>query len=373
MKALVAPLELKGTLSAAEAARAIARGIHRAVPDADVDLLPLADGGPGTVEALVASLGGETRVARVHDPLGRPVDATWGLARSSEGRRLGIIEMAAASGLSRLAPSEHDVRRATTRGTGELIRAALEAGCEELILGAGGSATNDGGAGALSALGARILDGRGDSVPDGGAALTNAVRLDLSGLEPRLGGCRIRIASDVTAPLLGAHGATRVFGPQKGADAASIAALEAGLAHWATLVEAEGSGRWRDLPGAGAAGGLAFGLLALGARIEPGFEVIAAAVRLDRHLEACDQVVTAEGRYDAQTALGKGPWRLAERARALGKPTTLLAGTVAAHAPRDAPFTSVVAVSAQGTQPRSAAEAEANLEEHAHRWASAVR
>jgi len=329
MRLLVAPLEFKGTLTARQAAAAIDRGIHRARPGAETDLLPLADGGPGTVEAVLAAAGGTRVQTRVLGPLGRPTEATWALIRGPAGfSPTAVIEMAAASGLSLLSPEERDPRRASTFGTGQLIAAALGAGCRTLIIGAGGSATNDGGAGALSALGARLLDERGAPLPPGGAALRDLSRVELSSLDPRLRDSSLIVATDVAAPLLGPGGATCVFGPQKGAGAAALEELEAGLGNLARVVAAavgrDDSGR----EGAGAAGGLAFGLAALGARIEPGFDLLADLCGLDRRIGAADLVISGEGRLDRQTRMGKGPWRLQLRARALGRPVVLFVGSL---------------------------------------------
>jgi len=285
-----------------------------------LDVLPLADGGPGTVEVLRRALGGERREAWVQDPLGRKVRAEWGWCPPG----LAVIEMSAASGLWRLAQHERAPREASTFGTGELIRAALEAGCSELLLGAGGSATNDGGAGALFALGARALDVRGAQT----LQVERAIQLDLTGMDHRLMEITLTLATDVNAPLLGPTGATRVFGPQKGASAADLETLERRMEHWAELLETATGRRWREQPGAGAAGGLAFGLMALLAQVRSGFEVIAERTGLRARILECDRVLTGEGRFDAQTALGKGPWRLTQMAQESGRPTTLFAGSV---------------------------------------------
>ncbi|WP_141255288.1 glycerate kinase, partial [Myxococcus sp. CA006] len=244
---LVAPQEFKGTLSAAEAAEAMARGLRESSPEVVLDVAPLADGGPGTVEALLTGLRGERRQQVVRGPLGAPVEAHWALV---EDGRTAVVEMAAASGLSLLAPEARDALKASTHGTGELMHAALESGCERLIVCLGGSATTDAGTGALSALGFRFLDAGGQPLPPGGAALAQLAHVDASGRHPRLDAVELLGATDVTSPLLGPDGAARLFGPQKGADEAGVKALEAALAH-AAAVLGDTSAGW---PGAGAAG-----------------------------------------------------------------------------------------------------------------------
>jgi glycerate kinase len=319
---LVAPQEFKGTLTATEAAEAMAKGIRESSPEVVLDVAPLADGGPGTVDALLAGTRGERRRQVVRGPLGAPVEASWALLDDG---RIAVVEMAAASGLSLLPPEARDARRASTYGTGELLRAALDSGCERIILGLGGSATTDAGTGALSALGYRFLDASGQPLPPGGAALSGLVRVDASGRHPRLGAVEFLGATDVTAPLLGPDGAARLFGPQKGADAAAVEELEAALAHLASVVGDRAAG-W---PGAGAAGGFGFGLAALlGARLVPGYELVARALGLERRVLLADVVLTGEGRFDRQTSLGKGPGGLARRAREHGTPVVLFAGGV---------------------------------------------
>ncbi|HEX5748283.1 MAG TPA: glycerate kinase [Archangium sp.] len=347
---LVAPQEFKGTLTAAEAATALAEGLRQGAPGVELDVAPLADGGPGTVDALLAGLGGERVTSTVPGPLGAPVRATYGLLDSG---RTAVIEMAAASGLSLLAPGERDPRRASTEGTGELMRAALERGCERLILGLGGSATNDGGTGALTALGFRFLDAQGAPLPPGGAALKRLARVDTSGRHPRLAAVELLVATDVTAPLLGPDGASHLFGPQKGADEAAVAELESALARLAEVVAPGLAGT----PGAGAAGGFGYGLLALaGGKIVSGYELVARTLRLSERLAAAQAVLTGEGRFDRQTALGKGPGSLAREARALGKYTVMFAGAVAPGTD-GGPFDEVVEVSALAPPGASHAEA----------------
>ncbi len=330
MRLLIAPQEFKGSLSARQAAAAIAEGIRRALPEAEVDLLPMADGGPGTVEALVAARGGRCLQASVTDPLGRPIEAVWGLLEDAASA---VIEMAAASGLVLLRAEERDPRIASTFGTGQFIRAALDSGCHRIIVGVGGSATNDGGAGMAQALGARLLDERGDELPRGGAALARLDRIDVSGLDSRLAGCRVQVAVDVTNPLCGPTGASMVYGPQKGATPEMARELDAALARYARVIERDLGVAVAELPGAGAAGGLGAGLVAfLGAEVGPGVDLIAEAAGLADRLAGADLVLTGEGRLDAQTGYGKTVAGVARMAKERGLPVIALAGEVTADA-----------------------------------------
>lgn len=325
MRVLVAPQEYKGTLTALEAAEAMAGGLRAAFRDVEIDLAPMADGGPGTAEALLAAAGGEWRATPAHDPLMRPVEAAWALL--SDGTA--VVECAAASGLVRLRPDELDPRRASTYGTGELIAAALDAGCRDLIVGLGGSATNDGGAGMAQALGFRLLDGEGSDLPPGGAALAALARIDATGAHPAIAAARVLAASDVTNPLCGAEGASAVYGPQKGADAAAVEELDRALKNFAAVVERDLGRSVLDMPGAGAAGGLGAGLVAfLGAGIVPGAEVAAKAARLDERVRQADVVITGEGRLDGQTVFGKTTAYVARLSRAAGRPVACLAGSL---------------------------------------------
>jgi glycerate kinase len=326
VRIVIAPQEFKGSLSATEAARAIAEGLRRTLPDAELDLAPMADGGPGTVEALVTAGGGRRLTSTVGGPLGRPVEAAWGLL--DEGRTA-VIEMAAASGLVLLRAEERDARRAGTYGTGQLIAAALEVGCRRLIIGLGGSATNDGGAGMAQALGARLTDDEGRDLPPGGAALARLARIDVSGLESRLRGCQVLGATDVTNPLCGPQGASAVYGPQKGASPADVEELDAALARYATVIERDLGKRVAEVPGAGAAGGIGAGLIAfLDAHLRSGAELVAEVVGLEKRIAGADLVVTGEGRLDAQTAYGKTVATVARLARGQGRRVVALAGRV---------------------------------------------
>jgi glycerate kinase len=327
MKIVIAPQEFKGSLSAVQAAQAMAEGLRRALPDAILALVPMADGGPGTVEAMVAAAENSRRMtAAAHDALGRPLDAGWGIIDEDTA----VIEMAAASGLTLLTEDERDPRIASTYGTGELVRAALDAGCRRIIVGIGGSATNDGGAGMAQALGARLLDDAGQDLPPGGAALARLSRIDASGLDPRLGQCRVLAASDIFNPLCGPQGASLVYGPQKGATPAVAQELDAALNHYAQVIERDLGGRVLDLAGAGAAGGLGAALVAfLGAELVPGAQLVAEAVGLRQKLAGADLALTGEGRLDAQTSFGKAPWEVARLARDCGLPVIAIAGSLA--------------------------------------------
>jgi glycerate kinase len=326
MRIVIAPQEFKGTLTASEAAAAMAEGALTASPEAEVEAIPMADGGPGTVEAVAtAAADGRTVTTTVRDPLGRPVQAQWGIL----GGTTGVIEMAAAAGLWRLTDEERDPRTASTYGVGELVLAALDAGCRRLTVGLGGSATNDGGAGMAQALGVRPLDAHRGELPLGGAALARLERIDLSGLDPRIARCEVVAATDVTNPLCGPEGASLVYGPQKGASPETARALDAALRRYAQIVERDVGASVLDEPGAGSAGGLGAGLIAfLGARIEPGVEVVAHAVCLRERLRGADLVLTGEGRLDGQTGYGKTVTGVARIAADEGVPAVAVVGSL---------------------------------------------
>ena len=320
MRILVAPQEFKGSLTATEAAAAIAHGVLAEVPDATVEVLPLSDGGPGLVDALVSALGGERVTVDCHDPLSRPVAATFAVLATGAA----VIEMAAASGLVLLRSDERDPLRATTFGTGELILAALDRGCSEIIVGVGGSATVDAGAGALVALGGRLLN----ADAQGGGSLVGLAGIDLSGLDARLAETRLRVASDVRNPLCGAEGAAVMFGPQKGASPDDVLVLDAGLRRFAEVAKRDVGMDVATVPGAGAAGGLGAGLMLCGATIEQGFDLVAGVCGLDARIAAADLVITGEGRLDEQTPYGKTAWGVAHAARRVRTPVAVVAGTV---------------------------------------------
>ena len=304
MRVVIAPDSFKGSLTSVEVATALATGWREARPDDEVLLAPLADGGEGTLVAIAAAGGWEWSTTAATDPIGRPITARW--LRSTDGTRA-VVELAEASGLSRLAASERDPIGASTRGTGEVLLAVLDAGMTSITLGIGGSATSDGGAGLLRALGATI----------------DATRVELAGLDPRLSGVDLRIACDVTNPLLGPRGAAATYGPQKGATPDDVGALDAALAGYADHLDAATGRNERGTSGAGAAGGTAFGLLSISdrfrsVRLVPGVEVVMEETRLSDKLADADIVLTGEGRIDAQTAYGKTALGVAQRARAAG-------------------------------------------------------
>jgi len=371
---LIAPLEFKGSLTAAEAAEAMREGLLCAQATAEVELLPLADGGPGTAEALVAALQGSWHTVPVHDPLGRTVEATYGTWANATA---GIVEMAQASGLVRLSPGERNARRASSFGTGELIRAAVLGGVRTLMVGLGGSATNDGGAGLLQALGVKLKDAQGRELPPGGAALRDLARLELEGTLRQMSEVELTCVTDVTNPLTGPQGASAVYGPQKGATHGDIALLDSALAHFAEVVRRQLGLDVSREPGMGAAGGLGFGLrVVFGARLVRGFQHIAEVVRLDERLASCDVVLTGEGRLDAQSRQGKGPVALAERARAAGKRVVVFAGSIQGEwQPSDSPFDDVKPAGAPGwdeRHPEAKALAAVALREAVEAWARSL-
>lgn len=325
MKIVIAPDSFKESLSAPEVAAAIARGWQQVFPEAECLLRPMADGGEGTVDALLAAVGGQRRECRVRGPLGEPVAAHWGWL----GQDTAVIEMAAASGLHRVPRERRNARLASSYGTGELILQALDAGARRIILGLGGSASNDAGAGLLQALGMRLLDARGKELGPGGAALAGLERLDPGGLDARLRGVRIEVAADVDNPLCGPRGASAVFGPQKGATPEQVVELDAALGRFAAVVAAALGEDHARFPGAGAAGGLGFAARAfLAASFRPGIELVAELSGLAAAVAGADLVITGEGRMDAQTLHGKAPVGVARVAKRAGVPVIALAGSL---------------------------------------------
>jgi glycerate 2-kinase len=328
MRILIAPQALKGSLSAAETAHAIATGVQAATPDATVTELPIADGGEGTVEAMVAATDGKIIPVRVTGPLGEPVDAFFGMLGGSL-QGTAVIEMAAASGLPLVPLERRDPRITTTRGTGELIRHALDLGCRRLLIGIGGSATNDGGAGMVQALGAHLLDEQGQELPPGGAALAQLAHIVYDTLDPRLHNMAVQVACDVDNPLCGPHGASAIYGPQKGATPAMVSELDNALRHYATIVKRDLGVDVLDLPGAGAAGGLGAGLMAfLNAELLPGSMMVLDALHFDTYLATADLLITAEGHLDIQTLHGKSVGTVASAAKARGVPVIVIVGGV---------------------------------------------
>src|SRR5438445_7784190 len=325
MKVVVAPNSFKGSLSASEAAAAIARGVRAAIPDAEVIEIPVADGGEGTVDALVSSRKGTYKDVEVEGPLSDPVRATYGLI---DGGRTGVVELASASGLTLIPIEKRDPRQASTYGFGQLLEAVRKQGVASIIAGVGGSATNDGGAGMAQALGYRLLDASGRDLPRGGAALAHLDRIEASGFDQAWRSISVMVASDVTNPLVGPEGASYVYGPQKGADAQAVRELDQALARLAQVIERDLDKTVADIPGAGAAGGAGAGLIAfLGARLVPGAPLVVDASGFDAALSGASLVITGEGRVDAQTAYGKAPGEVARRAHAAGMPVLLLAGS----------------------------------------------
>ena len=321
MRVLVAPDSFKGSLSSVEVAEALAAGWRSVRPDDEVSLAPLADGGEGTLAAVEAAGGWQRRTARARDPIRRWIDAPW--LRSADGSRA-YVELAAASGLSRLAADELDPMGATTHGTGDLLRAAMDAGVAHVVLGIGGSATTDGGRGILEALGASVTDGRPGEL---------AMLVDLEHLDHRSARIAMEVACDVTNPLLGDRGAAATYGPQKGASPEQVAALDARNHAWADALEARTGRQARDLPGAGAAGGVGFAMLCLADRfarfaLRPGIELVMESVGFGERLAAADLVITGEGRIDAQTAFGKTALGVARRAQAAGVRCVAVGGGV---------------------------------------------
>ena len=324
MKIVIAPDSYKESLSALEVAQAVEAGFRQVFPDAEYVLVPVADGGEGTVDAMVAATGGRKEIVTVTGPLGEPVEAFYGLTGDGD---TAVIEMAAASGLMLVPAAARNPLRTSSRGTGELIRAALDAGARRFILGIGGSATNDGGAGMVQALGARLLDADGRDVEGSGGGLARLERIDVSALDPRLKECRIEVACDVDNPLTGPRGASAVFGPQKGATPEAVETLDTALAHYAVCAKAATGRDVAELPGAGAAGGLGAGLLFFtNARLRSGVDIVLEAVGFAEVVRDADFVITGEGRTDFQTAFGKAPVGVAKLAKQFGVPVFCLSG-----------------------------------------------
>ncbi len=326
MRVVIAPDKFKGSLTALEAAEAMARGLSRVDPSAEIDRVPMADGGEGTVAALVAATGGSYRTVTVTGPLGEPVVASFGLLGDG---RTAVLEMASASGLWLVPPALRDPLRATTRGTGQLLLAALEAGARRVIVGIGGSATNDGGAGLGQALGFRLLDTHGRELEPGGGELDRLARIERTDQVAVLGSATIAVACDVTNPLCGPRGASAVYGPQKGATPEMVERLDRNLGHFADIVARDLDVAVRDIPGSGAAGGLGGGLVAFaGGRLEGGVNLVIEAVNLRERLHAADLCLTGEGALDGQSAFGKTAVGVARLAHSLRCPTLAIAGSI---------------------------------------------
>lgn len=327
MKIIIAPNAFKGSLSAWEAACCIEEGIKRALPKARCIKVPVADGGDGTVEALVRATGGKQVYKKVDGPAGKPARAGFGVLGDN---RTGVIEMAMASGLALIPKREQNPLKTTTYGTGQLIEAAMDKGCRYLIVGIGGSATVDGGIGMAQALGIKFLDKSGKEVGRGGGALAKIKNIDISGLDKRMKKTNVVVACDVTNPLLGRNGSARIFGPQKGADPKMVVQLEAGLANLARVIKRDLGKDIKNIPGAGAAGGLGAGLMAfLDANLKSGIDLVIKAAELEQKMKGADLVITTEGCIDEQTAFGKAPAGVAAIGKKYKVPVVALGGQVA--------------------------------------------
>lgn len=326
MKIIVAPDSFKGSISAEQAARAMAEGIQAAAPGSEVIELPSADGGEGTMVNLVAATNGRMVAHQVSGPLGKPVAASYGVLGNGE---TCVIEIAEASGLTLLSQTERNPERASTEGTGELIRHALDAGFREFIIGLGGSATNDGGTGILRALGMRFLNALGEELPPGAEALNELHTIDAGSFDPRIQACRFVIASDVDNPLIGLNGASHIFGPQKGATDSMVEALDRKLSHYADIVEEQTGISLHDYPGAGAAGGAGGAFLAFfPAVMQRGIDVVLEASGFSQSVASSDVIFTGEGKSDRQTLSGKTAFGIAQMAAVHGKPAILLSGMI---------------------------------------------
>ena len=347
MRVVIAPNAFKGCLSAREAAQAMAEGVRSVRPLAELVLLPIADGGDGTVETLVEAAGGELRRRRVRGPLGEPVEAEYGLIAAGS---TAVIEMASAAGLALVPPERRDPAIASTYGVGQLLQDARDAGVKRFIVGIGGSATNDGGAGMAQALGYHLLDDRGLELAPGGLALARLARIHMGGVHSDWRVSEVNVATDVTNPLTGPEGASAIYGPQKGASPALIEQLDAGLARLAAIIRRDLEVEVESLPGGGAAGGLGAGLVAFTrARLRGGAEMVLEALHLDDRLKGADLVLTGEGRLDSQTArFLKGPAVLARQARAAGIQVIGIAGQLADQAELLRLFDSVEASTPEG-------------------------
>ncbi len=326
MKVVIAPQSFKGSISALDAARAMEQGVKRVINDAETVLVPVADGGDGTLETLVDATEGDIRSAKVTGPTGEPVEAEWGALGDGESA---MIEMARTSGLALLSLDERDPLRTTTYGLGEIIREALDAGFRSFIVGIGGSATNDGGAGMAQALGVRLLDESGNDLPPGGAALADLRKIDMSGLDSRTVASQFSVACDVSNPLTGPEGASAVYGPQKGATPDLVEQLDDALGNFAKVVERDIGRSINDVPGSGAAGGLGGGMMAfLDGSLRAGVDIVLDQVGLNEQLEGADLVITGEGQLDFQTLYHKAPIGVAWQAKERGIPVIAISGSL---------------------------------------------
>lgn len=328
MNIVVAPDSFKGSLTSVEAAQCMANGIHKKIPEAEVMQKPMADGGEGTVDALLMASGGKRIPLEVTGPLGTKISTAYAIT----GGKTAVIECAAIAGLTQVPAPQQNPDHTTSFGLGEAIRNALDQGCTELIIGLGGSAVNDGGLGMLQALGMKATDSNGENVGFFGKDLQRVKAVDFSGMDPRIQHISIKVAADVDNPLCGKHGATYVYGPQKGATPRQLEAYDQAMAHFGQVVEKETAGKFMDSPGAGAAGGLGFALLALGGELMSGAKLVAEASQLEKTIEKADLVFTGEGQSDEQTLYGKAPGYVASLAKKHRVPTVLLSGSLGGNA-----------------------------------------
>ena len=327
-KVVLAPQGFKESLTGMEIANAMSIGVKRVWPDVETVLIPVADGGDGTLQALVDSSDGEVRVSKVEDAIGRVIKAEWGALGNGT---TAVIEVASAVGLARLTPEERDVRNSSTRGVGQLFIEALDAGFTDFIIGVGGSATNDGGAGMIQAMGGKLTDSNGKDIAPGGVALSDLAHIDISELDPRMADVNVVVACDVNNPLCGTRGASAIFGPQKGATYEDVQELDAALANFAEVISKDLNTDVADIPGAGASGGLGAGLMGFfDARLRLGADIVLEAVSLEEHLVDADLVIVGEGQFDRSTVFNKSPVAVAQRAKIRGIPVIGIAGSLGA-------------------------------------------
>ncbi|AYE50799.1 glycerate kinase [Priestia megaterium NCT-2] len=328
MKIVIAPDSFKESLTALHVCEALEKGIKTHFPNAEISKVPMADGGEGTVQSLVDATGGQIIQAKVTGPLGKEVEAFYGILGDG---KTAVIEMAAASGLHQVPMDERNPLITTTRGTGELILKALDQKVKHIIIGIGGSATNDGGAGMAKALGAKLINTNGAEIKEGGGSLNQLAAIDLTNFDSRLAEVKVEVACDVDNPLTGETGASAVFGPQKGATPDMVKQLDRNLAHYAAIIEKEMDIHIQNVPGAGAAGGLGGGLLAfLSAELKPGVDIVIEATQLESYIKNADLVITGEGRIDGQTIYGKTPIGVAKTAKKHRVPVIAIAGSIGA-------------------------------------------
>lgn len=326
MKIVVAPDSFKGSLTAIEVSDAIEQGIREIFPEAEIVKIPMADGGDGTVQCLVNATGGEILREKVTDPLGDEVLASYGILGD---KKTAVIEMAEASGLTLVPENKRNPLITTTYGTGQLIKAALDRGCRKMIIGIGGSATNDAGAGMVQALGAKLLDKDGEEIGFGGGELKKVLRIDTKYFDNRLSKTKVLIASDVSNPLCGPKGASRIYGPQKGATPEMTKELDESLAYFAEIIKRDLHKDIKDIPGAGAAGGLGASLIAfLNAELRPGIDIMIEIAKLEQAIKDADLVVTGEGKIDSQTIYGKAPIGVARIAKKYNIPVIAVAAII---------------------------------------------